>query len=268
MADKVDPQNKRVQQIERQTDSRVTLVDIRVDTLIESLRAFLDRNLVRILEDLRGKKISAREAAKALGGLESELEAAGLGARLDKVKQLFADEWEAVKTEFEATTGKDTLLSQITKANVDAIADDRLQMAGKMINQYLGDVTATVMNTVIAGKPMEPDQVLEDAGSRVYSDLKTEIRTTVMAYNRIVNLEKAKKAGITKFLYVGPDDQVTRPFCVERVGQVWSTEEIDSWDNGQGLPANIYCGGYNCRHHLRPLSDELAAELTDNTADG
>lgn len=231
---------------------------------MDSLRLFLERNLRRILRGLEQGKYTAKEAARALGGLEASLEDAGLAERLDRLRELFRAEYDAVTEEFKQTTGKAALLGKFTRQNLDAIIDDRIALASKTIEKYLGDVRSVVLDSVLGGKPITVDAVFENAGERIYHDLKTEIRTTLMAYQRVAHLEKAKKAGITKFLYVGPDDEVTRPFCQERVGGIFTQEEVDSWDNEQGLPANVYLGGYNCRHTLRPISDELASELEND----
>jgi hypothetical protein len=102
------------------------------------------------------------------------------------------------------------------------------------------------------------------AEGRALANIETEVNTTLMAYQRVLHIEKAKKSGVDKFLYVGPDDDITRPFCQEHVDQIFSRDEIDAMDNEQDLPVSIYCGGYNCRHHWRPVSDELAKEIEDS----
>lgn len=48
-------------------------------------------------------------------------------------------------------------------------------------------------------------------------------------------------------LYDGPTGN-SREFCEERVGKIYTMEEIAAMDNGQGLPVIRYCGGYNCLH--------------------
>ena len=64
----------------------------------------------RILEGLQTDKVSAREAAKALGGLESAMEEAGLKTYFDKARALFRDEYDAVADEFRETNGKSALI--------------------------------------------------------------------------------------------------------------------------------------------------------------
>jgi hypothetical protein len=250
-------------QLKRQATQRSNLKEERVEALIVSIESFLRRNLSRILEDLRADKLSAKEAAKALGGLETAIEESGLEKYFVKVKELFAIEFQAVREEFRETTGKAALLGKFTRQNLEALVDDRITLAASYVSDYIGDVRAAVLDSVIGGVKVKPSDILDTAEGRTLSALKTELNTSLMAYQRITHLEKAKKGGITKFLYVGPDDKITRPFCQERVDKIFTIEEIEKWDNEQGLPASIYCGGYNCRHHLRPISEDLAKELED-----
>jgi hypothetical protein len=256
-----DQDSKIINRLNRQAKQRNDTVDAKVESFVSSLQLFLERNLRKILDDLRGGKVTAKEAAKTLGGLESAMEEAGLKERYNSIKALFKAEFKAVAEEFKDTTGKAALLSDFTKQNLDTLVNQRLDMAATYITDYLGDVHTAVLDSVIAGKSVVPAEVIATASPRIFANLQTEITTTVMAYQRVLHLEKADKAGTDKFLYIGPLDSITRDFCRENVGRIFIRQEIDAMDNGQGLPVSIYCGGYNCRHHWRPVSDELAQEI-------
>jgi hypothetical protein len=56
------------------------------------------------------------------------------------------------------------------------------------------------------------------------------------------------------FAYMGPLDRKTRPFCYERVGKVFTLDEIDTMDNGQLPNTFLTAGGYNCRHRFIAIS--------------
>lgn len=82
---------------------------------------------------------------------------------------------------------------------------------------------------------------------------------SIMNFHNKVNTSKAEDLGITDFLYVGDIIETTRSFCAGRAGGVYSREEIESWTfnwTGKAGPAMIYCGGYRCRHHWRPVRKE------------
>lgn len=55
------------------------------------------------------------------------------------------------------------------------------------------------------------------------------------------------------YLYDGPHDQKTRPFCLEVIGKVYTLAALKQLDNGQGLPVESHRGGYRCRHRLSPI---------------
>ena len=95
--------------------------------------------------------------------------------------------------------------------------------------------------------------MLNQAEGTLFSRLDTDIKTQVSAYNRMIQLEQARVKGIDRFLYAGPKDERNREFCAQRVNLIFTKAQIATWDNGQGLPADIYCGGYNCRHELVPV---------------
>lgn len=57
-----------------------------------------------------------------------------------------------------------------------------------------------------------------------------------------------------KFLYSGPIDARCRTWCLERVGRVYAKRTIDRMDNGQLPNTFLTRGGYNCRHHWRPVA--------------
>lgn len=83
---------------------------------------------------------------------------------------------------------------------------------------------------------------------------------SVMNYHNQVNLSKAEELDINHFLYVGDIIGSSRKFCRRRAGKVYTRGQINSWDThpwaGRSGPAFTHRGGYNCRHHWRPVRPE------------
>lgn len=86
--------------------------------------------------------------------------------------------------------------------------------------------------------------------------------------DRTANLVYADKLGLDYAVYSGTLEEDSRPFCIARVNKVYSRPEIKSWETlqFQGKPKIGYdpfvdCGGFNCRHHLSWISDEIAEHL-------
>ena len=83
--------------------------------------------------------------------------------------------------------------------------------------------------------------------------LRAETETAASVLSRIAITSSATGRDHETFLYSGPIDGRLRPFCLERVGRVFSRKAIDAMDNGR-LP-NVYltCGGHRCRHTWLPI---------------
>ena len=68
-------------------------------------------------------------------------------------------------------------------------------------------------------------------------------------------------------LYSGTEIKTSRVFCKERTGIIYSRKVIDSWNGLQwdgkipGTDVKETLGGYNCRHHLSWLSEEMVELL-------
>lgn len=82
-------------------------------------------------------------------------------------------------------------------------------------------------------------------------------------YDRTIKLEYKERLGLKYALYAGTEMDETRPFCSERYGLIYTEKEIASWNTQewQGKkpgPVEIVCGGYNCRHTLNWVTDEVA----------
>lgn len=50
------------------------------------------------------------------------------------------------------------------------------------------------------------------------------------------------------YMYMGPDDLITRPFCSEHIGQIKTEAQWINTLNDDGQSAWYMQGGYNCRH--------------------
>jgi hypothetical protein len=85
--------------------------------------------------------------------------------------------------------------------------------------------------------------------------------------DRAANLVYADRLKLNYAIYSGTVMDTTRPFCEERVNKVFSRKQIEGWSEleWKGKPPiynpYLHCGGYNCRHHLSFVSDEVAEVL-------
>lgn len=118
------------------------------------------------------------------------------------------------------------------------------------------ELADAVAQTVLAGSDRR--QVIQLLAQRVERSRKQARRwvdDATIQHSRSVHARMAEDAGIRWYIYRGPLDSITRPFCRERLGHVYSRAEIEAMSNGQTGAGSVMvaCGGYNCRHHWRPV---------------
>lgn len=232
-----------------------------IENFNNSLDLFLRRNLKRLLKELKAGETGALEAANLLGGLKSAIEDVGLVEQIGGLNGVYANELDRITSILEKSLGRNIVY---TAADIDALETlitFDIEKTTSTISRYVDDVRSTLMKQVILGEKIDTAALIDDGADKLKSVLDTEINTSVAGYSRAINQKKAADAGATKFLYAGPYDDRIRPFCEERVGKIFTLEQIQAWDNEQGLPAEIYLGGYNCRHRLIAMSDKMAEEL-------
>jgi hypothetical protein len=111
---------------------------------------------------------------------------------------------------------------------------------------------------VVEGQPL--DVIISDMMGEITDfgrRLQTEAFTGASIFDRTLRGEFFKEAGIELFVYVGPDDEVTRDVCREvlhdpRQQTGWTMEDI------QNSPVSfIECAGWNCRHDFLPFIKEI-----------
>lgn len=145
-------------------------------------------------------------------------------------------------------------------------AEQRMERAASKI---LGRVGKLVELAARAGRPLRAIVArARSLASGADKAIKAELDTAVAGFDRTARMRGAVDAGVELFRYEGPRTNL-RPFCrdtIERNGGIYTLAEIQRMDNGQGLPVENYCGGYNCRHRWVPIvQSESTTEPGANT---
>lgn len=99
------------------------------------------------------------------------------------------------------------------------------------------------------------------AGLQRYAEVRAH--DSLMNYYSRLNVKKAADADVNTFLYYGDIIQTSRAFCIARVGNVFTVDEIKEWSNPkwhwQGKkPGSVLInrGGFNCRHSWHPCQQK------------
>lgn len=170
----------------------------------------------------------------------------------------------------------DDAIRQASASTARFSSEQDQQTYGRIAARTSADV-ATVAGRVETSIEREVRRAFHRSGGVSTADLQRvlrplEIRSRVQAYtiattaagayDRAARLADAEDAGVERFRYAGPP--ADRPFCQARLkeareGVTYTLEEIRRLSNGQGLPVELYCGGYNCRHQWLPVFIEEPA---------
>jgi len=98
--------------------------------------------------------------------------------------------------------------------------------------------------------------LLNVSAGRLVSKADAILRTSTFGMHNLFAKETYDKIGgnlpNAKYLYSGPTDKKTRPFCLRHVNKIYTLKEVQDFGkaNGSGLNAFFSPGGYRCRHDL------------------
>lgn len=129
------------------------------------------------------------------------------------------------------------------------------------IDQTYNEFKTVAYQNVISNNLPDLKTVVTTVSDNLEARLPSDINTQLAGFQRAVTLKKSDDLDLTHFLYSGGLIKTSRPFCQERAGKIFTFAEAKTWDNGQGLPAIPYLGGYNCRHAIVPMTKEKAISL-------
>ena len=147
---------------------------------------------------------------------------------------------------------------------------DRLLLASEVRNQVMEYLTDSVtvstdfkdmlstLREMIQGK--ETDGTLQ----RYF---RSYVYDTFSGVQRAYDNYVAEQAGLNYFVYAGTVIESTREFCEDNLNQVFHRDILDEWETqdwkgkNKDLPVKIALGGYNCRHRLNWIPDELVSDF-------
>lgn len=118
-------------------------------------------------------------------------------------------------------------------------------------------LTAQPIDEILAG--------LADALDKSEAQIRSLFDTLMTMYGRQVEAQATEDLGQAQpFLFVGPVDDVTREWCLNRVGRVFTRAAIDTMDNGQIPNVFLSGGGWNCRHSWIAVESEALREMAES----
>lgn len=215
--------------------------------------------------------MSALEQVRLLAEFDQIMIEAGLERQLAGLRAVYADELLYILEGFQGLgVARSGIYSSIDRQIVEALIQADFNKVTTTISRYGVDIKAQLARSIIAGEVIQIDQMLNTTMPQILSYAKTEVNTSVQAFNRVVAVKKAVDifGKNPKFIYIGPDDDRTREFCQEVLSRnppIYTLSQISGMNNGQLSPVISYGGGYNCRHEWAPISTDLEDDLRNES---
>lgn len=221
--------------------------------------------LVRQMQRERGRIVSTQVnlgiAQRAQQQLEDALVQAGYG---EVVTQAYRHLPSLVQYTAWATAASH--FSAFDVATLDAYRTLKVTELTRLFGEWAHQASAVVMKGVIGAQDEdelvgELQALLEETSAHARTLYDTSLSEFVQTCTALHSDGTPDEA----FLYTGPIDGRLRPFCLDRVGRVFTRKAIDRMSNGQLDNTFITRGGYNCRHQWRRVSDVSDAKALADT---
>lgn len=143
-------------------------------------------------------------------------------------------------------TGDDARIAKALKANAVTNIEDVLTARAAVLGQK-------VMFSVGGLRFGDLVEMFSENLNTSLGQAQTIAATSQSTFYRTINanqMERIDPDGELKYKYSGPDDRLTRPFCIEQLHRKnpLTRDQIDALDNGQLPDCMATAGGFNCRH--------------------
>ena len=247
----------------------------RIDKLLFNSKSMIRTSVRKLEEDIVSRSAAILDIGKA-GNIKAQKELSQAikfhgeiakefqsryGTTVQSSSKSFLEVQSAVKSEFK---GLDLPYS-FGAADKDMFEALRRSAAGGL--QHLGEdamgkIAQATYSAVITGQSFGSFvKNIKDQMGSLEKYAQTRAHDSLMDYYTDLNIKKASDAGIETFLYYGNIIRASRPFCIARVGMVFTIKQIQGWDKLSWAgkrpgPTLINRGGYNCRHSLHPCEPE------------
>jgi hypothetical protein len=245
-----------LQRVKKQITEEIKDTEKRIEGFVRELELFIESYISRFMDDLED---GDEDPIARLGALLQGMKDAGLDSKLARIGELYGRELKVAMRKFESL-GIDPL-TVIDATTIEALVRFKVEQVQFKVIESVGNIRPLLLQTIILGEKPDIASIMKRVSGVPIHQIETELRTSMLAFNRTVTAIQAEKSGIERFVYLGPDDRITRDFCShvlnERNPPVYTLDEILAMDNEQGLDVLQYGGGYNCRHEWQPITPEL-----------
>ena len=151
----------------------------------------------------------------------------------------------------------------------ESVRNVRQKINGVFMESDKNEVNRLVAIAQEGGKPAEEAvQALhkiyaaDRTGNNMRRYASQMVHDSVMQFDASINVAAGKELGVEKWKYYGSVIRDSRDWCKKHAGKSYTEDEIremwasSSWTGKAAGDPFIVRGGYNCRHHWRPVFDD------------
>ena len=197
---------------------------------VQSILGYTDEQLMEFILQ-GGLGLAVDEFIEQTDLIRQSVQKGILAIKQDVNFSQIASDLEAIQAITAKTVFEDVILPPVKKSITESLRDGLLEVPTEIIVSNLQTRLESSMGRQL-----------------------TEIKTQISSYGRSITAFVAESAGLDLYLYTGPKDGITRPFCNELINLVVTKDQMNKLNNGQGLGVLAYGGGYNCRHSWSPVT--------------
>lgn len=224
------------------------------------------RRLTQITTDERGRIVPNAMNRKLVATADElflgELEKQGLPALLTQFTRsfpqqipFFEETLEAINETLARPLPAIKLLARDERA-IEAVQLNSQDSLRALVKAQASRTERTALLQVGAAGLDELTDALADGFMATMPQARTLAETSMSMYYRTVSERSydflERKTGREQlYLYQGPADKLTRPFCIRllKLRQFLTRRQIDALDNESIPGVFLSAGGFNCRHH-------------------
>ncbi|NDD53810.1 hypothetical protein EBZ39_08010 [bacterium] len=237
------------------------IVDREIEGYIATLRLLMQTAILRELSRLpEDRNLRQSEVIRLLGGMESIImDSEDIQDHVLALEDVFILQSRLSDRVYRLANNNQRPPEDVTREAEKRLAiftNARQQNVMIMARAYANEVRQGLADSIMTEGTANDFNLTDVPATRIFQALDNDLKTASSSFERIRALGQRRKY----VLYAGPRDARNRPFCAQRVNKVFPLEVVYNWDNGQGLPAYIYCGGYGCRHQLIPVENPRVVE--------
>jgi len=250
-----------------------------LDAAIAARSQFREAFNADLMASVDGLVDNYDEAAASVMTLFSQSSAELLTNQAENIRQLkrltFQGFEEIANTHLE-TLSRNVYQSTISgKAMVDVVLDIRHAINGVYIQSNDDEAQALVDFVRENRDDATKAKLVQEAVDRLHTIYARDkvgnnmrryavafAHDSLMQFSASINVSTALELGAERWKYYGTTVRDTRDFCSRMEDKILTTEEIrEKWanENWAGKSAGdpfIVRGGYNCRHHFRPVFND------------